>query len=81
TVVSVAGRLKPATAGAGVAVTARIGGTWVRKFVIASTGGRFRTTWTLRRGTVFVAQWRGAPGVQADGTAPLRIRVGGRRHR
>jgi hypothetical protein len=79
--VTVAGRLKPATAGAGVSVTARIRGSWVRKFATVSAGGRFVTTWSLRAGTVFVAQWRGAPGVQGDGTAPLSVRVGGKRHR
>jgi photosystem II stability/assembly factor-like uncharacterized protein len=80
-VVAVGGRLKPAPAGAGVAVTARIGGTWVRKFARVAADGRYRTTWRLRRRTVFVAQWRGAAGVQGDGTAPLAVRVGGRRHR
>jgi photosystem II stability/assembly factor-like uncharacterized protein len=81
TAVTLAGRLKPAPAGAGVSVTARIGGTWVRKFVTVSGGGRFRTTWRLRGGTVFVAQWRGAPGVQADGTAAVRVRVGRHKRR
>ena len=32
-------------------------------------------SWRLRRGTVFVAQWRGAAGVQADGTPPLAVKV------
>jgi photosystem II stability/assembly factor-like uncharacterized protein len=81
TLVTLAGRLRPAPAGAGVSVTARIGGTWVRKFVTVSSRGRFHTTWRLRRDTAFVAQWRGAPGVRADGTTALRVRVGGRRHR
>jgi photosystem II stability/assembly factor-like uncharacterized protein len=81
TVVVVGGRLKPAQDGAGVAVTAHIGGTWIRKFATVDAKGRYRTTWRLRRGTVFVAQWRGGGGVQADGTAPLRVRVGGRRQR
>jgi len=81
TVVVVGGRLKPAPAGAGVAVTAHIGGTWVRKFARVAAGGRYRTSWKLRRGTVFVAQWRGAAGVRADGTAPLRVSLGGQRHR
>jgi hypothetical protein len=80
-VLVVGGRLKGAPAGAGVAVTAHIGDTWVRKFALVTAKGRYRTTWRLRRGTVFVAQWRGGDGVQADGTAPLRVRVGGRRHR
>ncbi|MEA2333145.1 MAG: hypothetical protein QOH58_3283 [Thermoleophilaceae bacterium] len=78
--VTLGGRLRPAPAGAGVSVTAYIGGRWVRKFAPVS-GGRFRTAWTLRRGAVFVAQWRGGPGVQADGTAPLRVRVGRQVHR
>jgi photosystem II stability/assembly factor-like uncharacterized protein len=81
TVVVVGGRLKPAPAGAGVAVTAHIGGTWIRKFAQVDAKGRYRTTWRLRRGTSFVAQYRGGDGVQADGTTPLRVRVGGRRHR
>jgi photosystem II stability/assembly factor-like uncharacterized protein len=81
TLVTLAGRLRPSPPGAGVSVTARIGGTWVRKFVTVSARGRFRTTWRLRRDTAFVAQWRGAPGVRADGTTALRVRVGGRRHR
>jgi photosystem II stability/assembly factor-like uncharacterized protein len=81
TVVVVGGRLKPAPAGAGVAVTAHIGGTWIRKFAQVDAKGSYRTTWRLRRGTSFVAQYRGGDGVQADGTAPLRVRVGGRRHR
>jgi photosystem II stability/assembly factor-like uncharacterized protein len=81
TLVTLAGRLRPAPAGAGVSVTARIGGTWLRKFVTVKARGRFRTTWRLRRDTAFVAQWRGAPGVRADGTTALRVRVGGRRHR
>lgn len=80
-VLVVGGRLKGAPAGAGVAVTAHIGDTWVRKFALVTAKGRYRTTWRLRRGTVFVAQWRGGDGVQADGTAPLHVRVGGRRHR
>jgi len=80
-VVVVGGRLNPAPAGAGVAVTAHIGGSWIRKFAAVDAKGRYRTTWRLRRGTVFVAQWRGADGVRADGTTPLRVRVGGRRHR
>ncbi|MEA2420428.1 MAG: hypothetical protein QOE60_2634 [Thermoleophilaceae bacterium] len=80
-VVTVGGRLKPAPAGAGVAVTARIGGTWLRKFATVTANGRFRTTWQLRRDTVFVAQWRGAAALQSDGTVPLRVRVGRHRHR
>jgi photosystem II stability/assembly factor-like uncharacterized protein len=75
TVVTVGGRLRPAPAGAGVSVTARISGSWVRKFAPVSAKGRFRTSWRLRRGTVFVAQWRGAAGVQADGTPPLAVKV------
>jgi photosystem II stability/assembly factor-like uncharacterized protein len=75
TVVTLAGHLKPTPSGAGVSVTARIGGSWVRKFAKVSAHGRFRTTWRLRRGTAFVAQWRGAPGVQGDGTAALNVRV------
>jgi hypothetical protein len=35
----------------------------------------------LRRSTVFVAQWRGVLGVQGDGTAPLRLRVGRHKRR
>jgi photosystem II stability/assembly factor-like uncharacterized protein len=81
TVVVVGGQLKPAPAGAGVSVTAHIGGSWVRKFAQVDAKGRYRTAWRLRRGTVFVAQYRGGDGVQADGTTPLRVRVGGRRHR
>ena len=81
TIVTVGGRLKPATAGAGVSVTARIGGSWVRKFAAVGPNGRFRTTWKLRRATVFVAQWRGSAGVQADGTVPLAVGLGGHRHR
>ena len=80
-IVTVGGRLKPAPAGAGVSVTARIGGSWVRKFAAVSANGRFRTTWKLRRGTVFVAQWRGSAGVQADGTVPLAVGLRGHRHR
>lgn len=80
TLVTVAGRLKPAPAGAGVAVTAYVGGSRVRKFARVSAG-RFRTTWKLRRGTVFVAQWRGAPGMRGDGTKPLRVRVRRQGHR
>ena len=80
-IVTVGGRLKPAPAGAGVSVTARIGGSWIRKFAAVDAKGRFRTSWKLRRGTVIVAQWRGAAGVQADGTAPLRVRLAGHRHR
>jgi hypothetical protein len=75
TAVTIAGRLRPASAGAGVSVTARIGGKWVRKFVLTSAKGRFRTTWRLRTDTVFVAQWRGAPGLQAAGTPALRVRL------
>jgi photosystem II stability/assembly factor-like uncharacterized protein len=74
TVVTIAGRLKPAPAGAGVSVTARIGGTWVRKFAKVSHG-RFRTSWRLRHGTVFVAQFRGGPGVNAAGTPALAVKV------
>jgi photosystem II stability/assembly factor-like uncharacterized protein len=74
TVVTVAGRLKPAPAGAGISVTARIGGTWVRKFAKVSHG-RFRTSWRLRRGTVFVAQFRGGSGVRAAGTRALVVKV------
>ena len=81
TIVTVGGRLKPAPAGAGVSVTARIGGSWVRRFAPVSPNGRFRTTWKLRRAAVFVAQWRGSAGVQADGTVPLAVRLGGHRHR
>jgi hypothetical protein len=81
TVVTVAGRLKPAPAGAGVSVTARIGGTWLRKFAKVAPNGRFSTTWTLRRSTVFVAQWRGAPGVRSDGTRAVSVRVGRHRRR
>jgi photosystem II stability/assembly factor-like uncharacterized protein len=76
TVVTIVGHLKPAPAGAGVAVTARIGGSWVRKFAKVSSQGRFRTTWRLRRASVFVAQFRGAAGVNAAGTPPLRVRLG-----
>ena len=75
------GRLRPAPGGAGVSVTARIGGSWVRKFAAVSANGRFHTTWKLRRGTVFVAQWRGSAGVQADGTVPLAVGLRGHRHR
>lgn len=53
----------------------------IRKFAKVDAKGRYRTVWRLRRGTVFVAQWRGGDGVKADGTAPLRVRVGGRRQR
>jgi photosystem II stability/assembly factor-like uncharacterized protein len=81
TLVTLAGHLKPAPSGAGVSVTARIAGSWVRKFAKVSAHGRFRTTWKLRRSTVFVAQWRGVPGVQADGTAPLRVRLGRHKRR
>jgi photosystem II stability/assembly factor-like uncharacterized protein len=81
TIATVGGRLKPAPAGAGVSVTARIGGSWVRKFAAVSANGRFRTTWKLRRATVFVAQWRGSAGVQADGTVALTVGLGGHRHR
>jgi photosystem II stability/assembly factor-like uncharacterized protein len=81
TIVTVGGRLKPALAGAGVSVTARIGGSWIRKFAAVDASGRFRTTWKLRRGTVFVAQWRGSAGVQGDGTVPLAVGLGGHRHR
>jgi photosystem II stability/assembly factor-like uncharacterized protein len=81
TIVTVGGRLRPAPAGAGVSVTARIGGSWIRKFAAVGANGRFRTTWKLRRGTVFVAQWRGSAGVQADGTVPLAVGLGGHRHR
>jgi hypothetical protein len=30
---------------------------------------------------VFVAQWRGSAGVQADGTLPLAVGLRGHRHR
>jgi photosystem II stability/assembly factor-like uncharacterized protein len=73
TAVTVAGRLKPAAAGAGVSLTARIGGSWVRKFVKVSGRGGFRTTWRLRGAAAFVAQFRGAAGLRAAGTAPLRV--------
>jgi hypothetical protein len=76
TVVTIAGHLKPAPAGAGVAVTARIGRSWVRKFAKVSSHGRFRTTWRLRRASVFVAQFRGGAGVNAAGTPALRVRLG-----
>ena len=81
TVVTIAGHLKPAPAGAGVSVTALIGGDWVRKFAKVSAHGRFRTTWKLRRATVFVAQYRGAPGIRAAGTPALRVRLGAHKRR
>lgn len=81
TLVTVRGRLRPATAGAGVSVTALIGGGWERKFARVNSRGRFRTAWRLRRSTFFVAQWRGAPGVRGDGTAALRVRVAPPRRR
>lgn len=62
-----------------MAVTARIGGSWVRKFAKVSSRGRFRTTWRLRRATVFVAQFRGGPGVNAAGTPALKVKVKKRR--
>jgi Photosynthesis system II assembly factor YCF48 len=76
--VTVTGRLRPAPPGAGVAVTAYVAGSWSRKFARVSASGRFAITWRLRRGTRFVAQWRGAAGVRSAGTAPLRIRLGRR---
>jgi hypothetical protein len=79
TVVTIAGRLKPAPAGAGVAVTARIGGSWVRKFAKVSSHGRFRTTWRLRRPALFVAQFRGGAGVNAAGTPALKVGLKKRR--
>ena len=81
TLVTLAGHLKPTPPGTGVSVTARIGGSWVRRFVKVSAHGRFRTTWSLRSGTVFVAQWRGGIAVQGDGSAPLRVRLGRHKRR
>jgi photosystem II stability/assembly factor-like uncharacterized protein len=75
TVVTIAGHLKPTPAGAGVSVTARIHGSWVRKFAKVSARGRFRTTWRLRGATAFVAQFRGAAGVRSAGTPALRVRL------
>jgi hypothetical protein len=75
TVVTVAGRLRGARAGAGVSVTARIGGDWVRKFAKVSARGRFRTTWRLRRSTVLVAQYRGGAGMTGAGTPALAVKV------
>jgi photosystem II stability/assembly factor-like uncharacterized protein len=75
TVVTIAGHLKPTPQGAGVSVTARIGGSWLRKFAKVSAHGRFRTTWRLRRATVFVAQFRGGPGARSAGTPPLRVKL------
>ena len=81
TIVTIVGHLTPSTAGAGVSVTARIGGDWVRKFPRVSSHGTFRTTWKLRRATVFVAQYRGAPGLRSAGTAPLSVPLGAHKRR
>jgi photosystem II stability/assembly factor-like uncharacterized protein len=81
TVVTIAGHLKPAPAGAGVSVTARIRGSWVRKFAKVSGRGRFSTTWRLRGATAFVAQFRGGAGVRTAGTPALRVRLARHRRR
>jgi photosystem II stability/assembly factor-like uncharacterized protein len=74
--VAIGGRLRPAAGGEEVSVAARGRRFWSVKQARVARNGRFTTTWRVRRGTVFVAQWAGAPGVQGDGTPPLRIRLG-----
>jgi photosystem II stability/assembly factor-like uncharacterized protein len=73
--VIVRGRLRPGERGRRVSVAARGGRYWAVKHVQVAAGGRFKTTWRLRRDTVFVAQWLGAAGVRGAGTAPLRVRL------
>jgi photosystem II stability/assembly factor-like uncharacterized protein len=73
--VVVSGRLSPATAGAVVSVAARGPRLWSVKRARVGIDGRFKTTWKPRRRAVFVAQWAGAPGVAADGSLPLSVRL------
>ena len=79
--VTVSGRLRPAVAGATVSVAAHGPRGWSTQQARVGADGRFATTWELHRGAVYVAQWKGAPGIAGDGTAPLRVRLGAHKRR
>jgi photosystem II stability/assembly factor-like uncharacterized protein len=74
--VTVSGRLRPAAGGERVTVSTPGRRYWSSKRARVGRDGRFKTTWKLRRGAVFVAQWSGVAGVAGDGTPPLRVRLG-----
>jgi photosystem II stability/assembly factor-like uncharacterized protein len=78
--IRVAGRMAPASPGAPVSVSIReLGsGTWRRQIVPVRSDGTFATNWTVRRSSVFVAQWAGDQGLNSDGSPPLSVTVGRR---
>jgi hypothetical protein len=52
------------------------GSRWSQQIVTAgANGGSFTTSWTIRRSSVFVAQWAGDSGRRGAGSVPLAISV------
>jgi photosystem II stability/assembly factor-like uncharacterized protein len=87
--VRVAGRLRPADGGELVIVSRTIADPrqrkgsidWDFKSVRVRSDGRFTTTWTVRRTSVFVAQWSGDGYRMGAGSRALKVRVTRRAHR
>lgn len=75
--VTVRGTLMGAVGGEQIVVSRRsAAGEWTHQTVTAgANGGRFTTSWALRRSAVFVAQWAGDSNRRGAGSAPLKITV------
>ena len=75
--VRVDGRLAPAALRATVEVATRELGSnrWRRQLVQVRSDGTFATSWTVKRSSVFVAQWAGDQALNGDGSPALRVTV------
>jgi photosystem II stability/assembly factor-like uncharacterized protein len=78
--VRIDGKLSPSAPGARVEVIMRDGssGKLSRQVVTVRSDGTFAANFTVKRTSTFVAQWAGDSALNADGSPPLRVRVGRR---
>jgi hypothetical protein len=76
--VRIDGKLSPSAPGARVEVVMRDGssGKLSRQIVTVRSDGTFAANFTVKRTSTFVAQWAGDSALNADGSPPLRVRVG-----
>jgi photosystem II stability/assembly factor-like uncharacterized protein len=74
--VTVTGKLSPPRGSESIVVSKRVGGRWESQTVRPASNGSFTTSWTVRKSSLFVAQWAGDGERRSAGSSPLAVTVG-----
>lgn len=75
--VRVDGKLSPTAAGERVVVARRdvTSNRWSQTIATVRSDGTFATNWSVKRSSVFVAQWAGSAALNGDGSPALRVTI------